>query len=107
MRLRVIYKREKVAGYLWRDSRGYHFEYSDEYLDDTANPAISVNLPLTQKRYLSDTLFANFQSMLSEGYNREVICRSLGIDPDDEWGLLVHTCGNETIGAITVEREEE
>jgi len=107
MKLKVLYKTSYLAGMLWRDDSGYHFEYEDDFISDKSTFPISVNMPKSQKRYNSDRLFANFQSMLSEGYNRELQCRSLGIDLNDEWSLLMHTCEKDTIGAITILKSEE
>lgn len=107
MKLRVIYKGKYNAGLLWRDETGYHFEYDDEFISNENTFPISVNMPKSQKRFDSDRLFANFQSMLSEGYNRGLQCKALGIDTNDDWGLLMYTCEKETIGAITIAKTEE
>ena len=107
MKLKVIYKAKYLAGMLWRDENTYHFEYNDEFISNENTFPISVNMPKTQKRFNSNILFANFQSMLSEGYNRELQCKALGIDSNDDWSLLMYTCENNTIGAITVVKIEE
>ena len=107
MKLRVIYKGTLNAGVLWRDEYGYHFEYEDEFISNESTFPISVNMPKSQKRYSSHRLFANFQSILSEGYNRELQCKALGIDLNDDWSLLAYTCEKDTIGAITIEQIEE
>ncbi len=106
MKLRVIYKGKHNAGLLWRDENGYHFEYDDEFLSDETTFPVSVNMPKSQKRYDSNRLFAYFQSMLSEGFNRELQCKALGIDTSDDWSLLMYTCEKNTIGAITLERTD-
>jgi HipA-like protein len=107
MKLRVIYKGKFLAGFLWRDELGYHFEYEDEFISNENTFPITVNMPKSQKRFNSDRLFANFQSMLSEGFNRELQCKALGIDYDDDWSLLMYACGKDTIGAVTIEKTEE
>ncbi|PKP30543.1 MAG: phosphatidylinositol kinase [Bacteroidetes bacterium HGW-Bacteroidetes-16] len=107
MKLRVIYKGKYNAGVLWRDENGYHFEYEDDFISNENTFPISVNMPKSQKRVDSERLFSNFQSMLSEGYNRELQCKALGIDLSDDWSLLMYTCENDTIGAITLKRMEE
>ena len=107
MKLKVIYKGKHKAGLLWRDEYGYHFEYDDEFISNNDTFPVSVNMPKSQKIYNSDKLFPNFQSMLSEGFNRELQCKALGIDINDDWSLLMYTCENDTIGAITIERIEE
>jgi HipA-like protein len=101
-KLEVIYKGETKAGVLWVDDDGYHFEYYDAFIEDVATRPISVNMPKTNKTYHSKELFHYFKSILSEGENREQICRALSIDPSDDWSLLALTCQYDTIGAITV-----
>ena len=107
MKLEVIYKGQKKAGELWRDENGYNFVYEERFLADESNRPISVNMPKSKKEYRSDELFHYFQSILSEGENRKKICKALGIDISDDWELLKHTCGEDTIGAITVKIIEE
>jgi serine/threonine-protein kinase HipA len=63
-------------------------------------------MPKSQKKYHSKELFHYFRSILSEGENREQICKALNIDPSDDWSLLALTCQYDTIGAITVKSLE-
>ncbi len=63
-------------------------------------------MPKKQKTYHSKELFHYFKSILSEGKNREQICKALSIDPSDDWSLLALTCQYDTIGAITVKNIE-
>jgi len=104
--LEVIYKGDIKAGILWVDDEGYHFEYDDAFMEDATTRPISVNLLKTQKIHHSKELFHFFKSILSEGENREQICKALGIDPSDDWSLLAFTCQYDTIGAITVKNRE-
>lgn len=106
MKLDVIYKGKLKAGELWRDDEGYHFVYDDVFLNDESTRPISVNMPKSQKEFHSEELFYYFQSILSEGENRKKICNALGLDISDDWGLLSHTCEKDTIGAITVKRND-
>lgn len=103
-KLEVIYKGNTKAGELWMDEDGYHFEYDDDFINDSTTRPISVNMPKSQKKYHSKELFHYFKSILSEGENREQICKALSIDPSDDWSLLVLTCQYDTIGAITVNK---
>lgn len=107
MKLEIIYKGNKKAGELWRDNKGYHFLYENEFLNDDNTRPISVNMPKSQKEYHSEELFPYFQSILSEGENRKKICKAIGIDISDDWGLLAFTCSEDTIGAITVKKIDE
>lgn len=105
-RLEVIYKGIIKAGELWVDEDGYHFEYDDAFIEDDTTRPISVNMPKKQKYYQSKKLFHYFRSILSEGENRQQICKALRIDPEDDWSLLALTCQHDTIGAITVKSVE-
>jgi len=107
MKLEVIYKGNQKAGELWRDAEGYHFIYEDAFLHDNTTRPISVAMPKSRKEYHASELFPFFQSILSEGDNRERICKALGIDVSDDWGLLMHSCSEDTIGAVTVKKIEE
>jgi serine/threonine-protein kinase HipA len=107
MKLEVIYKGNKKAGELWRDDKGYHFMYENKFLNDDKTRPISVNMPKKQNEYHSEELFPYFQSILSEGENRKKICKAMGIDISDDWGLLVYSCSEDTIGAITVKKIDE
>ena len=64
-------------------------------------------MPKSQTEYHSEELFHYFKSILSEGENRTQICKALGVDVSDDWGLLIHSCGEDTIGAITVKKIDE
>ena len=105
-KLEVVYKGDIKAGELWVDNDGYHFEYDDSFITDMSTRPISVNMPKSQKTYHSKELFHYFKSILSEGENREQICKALNIDISDDWGLLALTCQYDTIGAITVKNIE-
>lgn len=93
-----------VAGHLFRVGDKYVFEYIDDYLDADL-PAISRSFPKNRSKYTSEILFPFFSGLLSEGPQRELQSRILKIDQRDEFNLLLST-GSNTIGAVTVEREE-
>ena len=59
-------------------------------------------MPKTQQTYIYPSLFPVFYNMLPEGANKEMICRSLRIDENDFFGLLLATAQYDTIGAITI-----
>ena len=103
MRQAAIYRCGILAGTLTEESRGkFKFTYNEVYFADKDKLAISLTLPKTQIEYTSDYLFSFFFNMLSEGVNRKLQCRQLKIDEDDNFGLLLATAQNDTIGSITV-----
>lgn len=103
MRELKIYRNETLAGILTEINRQHFvFRYDDIYLSDVTKPAISLTLPKTQQEYYSDCLFPFFFNLLSEGVNRKLQCAQWRIDEDDNFGLLMATAQNDTIGAVTV-----
>jgi HipA-like protein len=85
-----------------RSSDNYVFTYTNEYFANTNNSAISITLPKTQKVFESVELFSFFYGLLAEGINKDIQCRLLRIDEEDDFTRLIKTAGEDTIGAITV-----
>ncbi|MDE5574169.1 MAG: HipA N-terminal domain-containing protein [Bacteroidales bacterium] len=84
------------------DNHEFTFSYDRAYLlSDDAQP-VSLTLPLRAEPYHSTFLFPAFSNILSEGENRQIQSQLLHIDPDDDFGILLHTCRFDTVGAITV-----
>lgn len=107
MRKAAIFRNKVQAGILIeQDRRHYIFRYDDDWFRDMQKPPISLTLPKTQQEYHSDYLFPFFFNMLSEGVNKQLQCRQLQIDENDNFGLLVATAQSDTIGAITVKSIE-
>ena len=103
MRKAEIYRNGILAGMLTEENRkSFIFRYNDTYYNDTSKPAISLTLPKTHQEYRSKFLFPFFFNMLSEGVNKKLQCTQLKIDEEDNFGLLMATAQNDTIGAITV-----
>ena len=103
MRAMEIYRNETLAGMLKEESRQHFvFSYDDNYFNDSNKPSISSTLSKTQKEYSSEFLFPFFFNMLSEGVNRKLQCTQLRIDEEDDFGLLMATAQQDTIGAVTV-----
>lgn len=105
MRQAQVYCNDVLAGMLTEtDSGKYIFCYDDSFLMDEKQTAISLTLPKSQRKFCSETLFPFFFNMLSEGANKAIQCRTLKIDEDDAFGLLLATAHTDTIGAITVKK---
>jgi serine/threonine-protein kinase HipA len=49
-------------------------------------------------------LFPFFYGILSEGVNKDIQCRLLKIDEQDDFTRLLETAGEDTIGAITIKK---
>jgi serine/threonine-protein kinase HipA len=65
---------------------------------------ISLAFPKRREEYVCDELFPFFFNMLSEGANKALQCKTLKIDENDSFGLLMATASHDTIGAITLRK---
>jgi serine/threonine-protein kinase HipA len=98
-----VYRNDVLVGEITRDENGvYGFTYNLEYLSRDDAMSISVNLPLQSEVFISDRLFSFFFNMLAEGNIKEIQCRDLKIDPEDNFSRLLKTAHSNTIGSITV-----
>lgn len=103
MRAGKVYKNNVLAGKLTEDKgSSYRFVYDDKYYLDESLPSISVTLTKESKEYYSKYLFPFFFNMLSEGVNRQLQCRQLKIDENDDFGLLLKTAQYDTVGSVIV-----
>lgn len=99
-----VYRNKIYVGKLTRRDNGiYAFKYHKEYIDSENSKAISVNLPLQDKEFESEHLFAFFYNILSEGNLKDLQCEHYKIDKDDDFSRLLKTTKENTIGSITIE----
>lgn len=101
----TVYFARKKAGTLRKTATGYEFSYGLDYLDDPAALPISLGIPLRKEPYFSERLFPFFEGLLTEGWLLDLVSRTLKIDPDDKFNLLLRS-GDDTIGAVTVKPEK-
>ena len=80
------------------DDRQYIFTYQDGYAGDP----VCLAMPVREEPYQSDHLFPYFFNMLSEGANRQTQSLLLHIDENDDFGILLATAQEDTIGAVTI-----
>lgn len=103
----VFYNRT-LAGYLEKKSQDeYLFKYTDEYYNNPEMPAVSITLSKKKQQHHDNKLFPFFAGLLSEGVNKDIQCRLLKIDEDDDFNRLLKTAGEDNIGAITVKELNE
>ena len=103
-----VYINGILAGILEKGTDGvYRFHYNDNYFENEALPAISLTLPKTKQAYESKFLFPFFYGLLAEGINKDIQCRLLKIDEEDDFTRLLKTAGEDTIGAVTVKELSE
>ena len=108
MRIVDVYYGDIYAGRLAELSMGsYVFTYDDDFIADSSTPAVSVNLPKSQKEYHAERIFPVFSNMLPEGANRRALCRIKKVDENDFFGMLEMICGMDAIGKFVLKRPKE
>ncbi|MBW1860380.1 MAG: HipA N-terminal domain-containing protein [Deltaproteobacteria bacterium] len=96
-----VYLWDRKAGLLERTAQGYRFAYYPEHLSSKDAQPVSLTLPLTDKAYESASLFPFFLGLIPEGWLLDIASRTLKIDPDNAFDMLLATCGD-CIGAVKV-----
>ncbi|TLT05262.1 hypothetical protein FE248_00800 [Aliarcobacter cibarius] len=67
---------------------------------------ISLTLPLQKEEFKSPYLFPFFYNLLAERKLKDIQCKELRIDKDDDFSRLILTTKENTIGSITIEKDE-
>lgn len=102
-----VYINGQLAGTLEKTDAGlYEFRYEDAYYANQGLPPVSLTLSKRQQFYQSPDLFPFFYGLLAEGVNKDIQCRLLRIDEEDDFTRLLKTAGDDTIGAVTVKEIE-
>ena len=103
----ILFKGEEAGILAQQDEGSFTFRYNDAWMANTTKPGICLTLPKSQQEYCSKYLFPFFYNLLPEGSNKQVVCKLNRIDPDDDFGILLATAGNDTIGAVRVIKIEQ
>ena len=104
-RVPYVYVRNEFAGILSETDEGYSFAYDEEYIKKEEASAVSLTLPLSQKEYISKTLFSFFDGLIPEGWLLEVVSRNWKIETKDRFGLLLVAC-KDVIGNVSIRSEQ-
>ena len=100
---RVFYG-DRLAGHIERRDDGcYCFIYQPDDLARHGSRPVSLTLPLRREEYRSPVLFPFFSGLLAEGNLKDLQCRVLRIDPNDDFTRLLKTTRHDVIGVVTVE----
>ena len=100
---RVFYSNE-LAGFLEETSEGYTFRYDSEFFKK--NIPISISLLPREEPYISKELFPFFKGLLPEGWYLNIVSATQKVDSKDAFGVMIGTAGVDTIGAVTVRKED-
>ena len=60
MKKGFVYKKEKLAGTIWEDERGYHFQYDRLYLNNPVHGEVSKTLPLREDVFVENNMIPFF-----------------------------------------------
>ena len=101
-----IFVRDKLAGILRETDEGYSFVYDTDYLSSDNPSAVSLTLPLTEKPYVSKTLFAFFDGLIPEGWLLDVVVHNWKLNEKDRFGILIAAC-KDPIGNVSVREVSE
>jgi len=97
----------RIVGQLSIDRSGeMRFVYSEEWLADTAAPALSVSLPKQPDAFSRRQSRPFFEGLLPEESQREIIAAALGVSKGNEFRLL-EKLGGEVAGALILWPEGE
>jgi HipA-like protein len=103
----IMYKGE-VAGKLIQHNDGsFSFTYEDTWIANSQKPPVSLTLPKSVKVYNAKLFSHSLLICCQRGVNKHVICKSLKIDEDDYFGLLLNVAQYDAIGAVTVKRTND
>ena len=89
-------KTQEYVGCLSREGKKFVFTYNNTYLYKDRSIPLGPDLPLTKKRFTSDTLFPTFEDRIPSNKNPayQEYCKMVGIDPSEKDPLtLVATLG--------------
>lgn len=96
-----VYLWDKKAGLIERTHEGYRFTYYPDYLSSRGPQPVSLTLPLSKKAYENPRLFPFFLGLLPEGWLLDITSRTLKIDPENTFDILLNACGD-CIGAVKI-----
>jgi len=101
-----VFFQNSLAGIIWQDEEGYHFQYNEAYLTTPGANPVSLTLPLRKEAYTGNTLHPFFDGLIPEGWLLDITVKNWKANPADRMGLLLVAC-RDCIGAVSIEKIEE
>ena len=98
----VMFKNEE-AGIIEEIEDGYKFTYNSDFIKKKM--PISISLPIERDSYQTNDLFPFFIGLIPEGWYLDIVCKTLKIDKNDTFGILLATC-QDTIGAVSIKEKK-
>ncbi len=104
MKTGLVYKKDKLAGTIWEDEKGYGFQYNDSYLKNPQYGAVSKTLPLREEPFQDKSMFPFFDGLIPEGWLLKIAIDNWKLNPGDRMSLLLTLC-KDCIGDISIIKE--
>ncbi|MBL1278709.1 MAG: HipA N-terminal domain-containing protein [Fluviicola sp.] len=105
MKKGIVYKKEILAGTIWEDEEGCHFQYDKLYLANPKYGEISRTLPLREKKYISENMIPFFDGLIPEGWLLQIAVDNWKLNPRDRMNILLTLC-QDNIGDVSVKKEK-
>jgi len=97
---------EYVGEIVGTDSDDACFAYAESYLANSEHRAISIGLPLEEKKFNSKRTRIFFEGLLPEGFTRRCVAEWMHMDENDYLSILAGL-GRECLGAIKIIDEND
>jgi len=104
MKKGLVYKKDKLAGRIWEDEKGYHFQYEKSYLANSIFGEVSKTLPLREEVYDSQNMIPFFDGLIPEGWLLQVAIDNWKLNSRDRMTILLTIC-SDNIGDVSIKRE--
>lgn len=101
MKQGLVYKKDKLAGKIWEDERGFSFQYEKEYVLNPIYRSISKTLPLRNEVFFSREILPFFDGLIPEGWLLQIAVDNWKLNPRDRMGLLLSLC-KDCIGDVSI-----
>lgn len=100
-----VYKKDKLAGSIWEDDNGYHFQYDENYLKTPEYGAVSKTLRLRTEKFTDKNMIPFFDGLIPEGWLLQVAIDNWKLNPRDRMSLLLTLC-KDCIGDVSIVNED-
>ncbi len=104
MKSGLVYKKAIIAGIIWEDGEGFHFQYKDTYLKNPQYGPVSKTLPIRSEPYSDTQMLPFFDGLIPEGWLLQIAIDNWKLNPRDRMNLLITLC-NDCIGDISIKNE--
>ncbi len=105
MKKGLVYKKDKIAGSVWEDEKGYSFQYNETYLLKPMYGAVSRTLPLRSEVFTDKNMLPFFDGLIPEGWLLKIAIDNWKLNPRDRMSLLLALC-KDCIGDISIINEK-